>query len=269
MRRPTRLLAARVLGEGHSPRQRVTVTILSLAGLVAIWELLVVSGVTTELALPRPEKVLESLVEFRAPIASSTWVTLKEVLLGFAGAVLLGMILAMGLTYSRIFNAAVYPPLLILHALPKVAFAPLLLIWLGFGLAPKIVLSVTLAFFPILISTITGLRSVDPELHELARTWRASWMQTFLKIDFPNALPSFFAGMRAATHLAVTGAVIAEFVSGGDGLAFLLHSASGNLQVELAFAIAIVISLMSTLLFGVVALVERVAIPWAYSESMR
>jgi NitT/TauT family transport system permease protein len=260
------MLAARVLGAGQTTRQRVSVTILSLLVLLAIWEFVLVAGVTTELILPRPENVFSTLVEFRVPIASATWVTLSEVLLGFGGAIVLGVVLAMGLTYSRIFNAAVYPPLLILHAIPKIALAPLLLIWFGFGLAPKIILSVTLAFFPILIATIAGLRSVDPELHELARTWRASWFQTFRKIDFPHALPTIFSGLRASTHLAVTGAIIAEFVSGGRGLAFLLHSASGNFEIELAFAVAIVISLMSTLLFGAVALVERVAIPWAQTD---
>jgi NitT/TauT family transport system permease protein len=234
--------------------------------LVALWKIALVTGAVSDFLLPPPEEVAQALVEFRGPIASATWVTLTEVLLGFGTAIAVAVFLAIGLVYSRMFNSAVYPPLLILHAIPKTAIAPLLLIWLGFGYAPKIVLATVLAFFPILISTIAGLRSVDPELHELARSLHASFISKFWKIDFPYALPSFFAGLRAGAHLAVTGAVIAEFISGGEGLAFLLHSASSQFQTALAIGVAIVLSVMSTALFGAVVIAERVIVPWARTE---
>jgi NitT/TauT family transport system permease protein len=249
--------------EGDIAWQRVGTMVLSLASLIAVWQVVLSTGLVSEFVLPAPAAVSSSMIEYRGPIASATLVTLYEIVLGFGAAIVLGLFLAVGLTYSRFFNAAVYPPVLILHAIPKVAIAPLLLIWFGFGLAPKIVLSLTLAFFPILIASIAGFRSVDAELHELARTLKASWFQTLLKIDFPHALPSIFAGLRTGIHLAVVGAVIAEFVSGGEGLAFLLHSASSQFQTDLAFAVAIVISVLSAALFGLVVLVERLAIPWA------
>jgi NitT/TauT family transport system permease protein len=246
---------------------RVGITLLTLVVAVLIWKLVLVAGIASEFVLPAPEDVFRALGEYRGPIASALVITLSEVLVGFGTAIVVAGGLAIGLTYSRTFNSAVYPPLLILHAVPKTAIAPLLLIWFGFGFAPKIVLATVLAFFPILISTISGLRSVDPELHELARSLRSSTLATFWRIDFPHALPSFFAGLRAGAHLAVTGAVIAEFVSGGEGLAFLLHSASAQFQTELAFAVAIVISLLSTALFGAVVLAERLLVPWARAEA--
>ena len=256
-------MAGKVLSLGQSGRRRTAFALGSIVVIVAVWQVLVAAEVTSSVVLPPPADVLDALVEYRAPILDATLVTLGEVLLGFAGAIVLGGALALGLTYSRIFNATVYPPLLILHAIPKTAIAPLLLIWFGFGLAPKVVLSVTLAFFPILISTIAGLRSVDPDLHELARSLRSPWLRTFRMIDLPHSLPTVFAGLRASIHLAVTGAVIAEFISGGDGLAFLLNSASAHFQIELAFAVAIAISVLSATLFGAVVLVEKLVVPWS------
>ena len=247
-------------------RNRALIMLLSIGGMLGLWHLVTVTGAVSPIVLPAPGEVVGSFGEHRGAILESALVTLSEVAIGFTGAVVLGVLVGLGLTYSRIFNAAVYPPLLMLNNVPKTAIAPLLLIWLGFGLMHKIVLSMTLAFFPILVSTMAGLRSVDPDLHELARSLRASWPRTFWKIDLPHALPSVFAGLRASIHLAVTGAIIAEFVSGGDGLAFLLHSASAHFQIDLAFAVAIVISLMSTLLFALVVLVEKLAIPWADSR---
>jgi NitT/TauT family transport system permease protein len=256
----------REIGDPSPTLPRVAVAVVALLGILVLWKVLLVTDVVSEFVLPDPADVARALVDQRGAIASASWVTLSEVLLGFGTATAMGVLLSLGLTYSRTFNSAVYPPLVILHAIPKTAIAPILLIWFGFGLAPKIVLSSVLAFFPILIATIAGLRSVDPELHELARSLRASLLSTFWKIDFPHALPSFFAGLRTATHLAVTGAVIAEFVAGSSGLAFLLNSASAQFQTELAFAVAIVISMMSASLFGAVVVIERLFVPWARSR---
>jgi len=251
------------LGLARRGRDRTIIMAVSLSALLTIWHLVTETGLVSGFLLPAPAEVADAFNEQRQPIFSALLVTLVEVSIGFTGAVVLGILTGLGLTYSRTFNAAVFPPLLMLNNVPKTAIAPLLLIWLGFGMMHKIVLSMTLAFFPILVSTVSGLRAVDPDLHDLARSMHASWGRTFWKIDLPYALPYLFSGFRASIHLSVTGAIIAEFVSGGDGLAFLLHSASSNFQLDLAFAVAIVISLLSTLLFGLVVLVERIAIPWA------
>ena len=250
-------------GPVRRTRDRTLIAFLSLGSVLAIWQIVTVTDMVSDFLLPAPAEVFGALAEHWGPIGDALLVTLSEVLIGFGGAVTLGLLVGLGLTYSRVFNAAVYPPLLMLNNVPKTAIAPLLLIWLGFGLMHKIVISMTLAFFPILVATVAGLRSVDPDLHELARSLRASWHRTFWKIDLPSALPSIFTGLRASIHLAVTGAIIGEFVSGGDGLAFLLNSAGANFQIDLAFAVAIVISLLSTVLFGLVVIAEKLAIPWA------
>lgn len=247
---------------GQPGLQRVAVTVASLLGILAVWQSLLTAGVVSDFVLPPPREVAGALLEHRATIIDASLRTLYEICLGFGAAIVTGLLLAIGLTYSRTFNLTVYPPLLIVHAIPKTALAPILLIWFGFGIAPKVVMVLAIAFFPILIATIAGLRSVDPDLHELARTFHSSWFRTFWTIDFPHALPSFFAGLKVGVHLAVAGVVVAEFVAGGKGLASVLQSASSQFQIDLAFAVAIVISILSASLFGLVALVERLAVPW-------
>jgi NitT/TauT family transport system permease protein len=215
------------------------------------------------LLLPPPIEVLEALVEYAEPIAEAAFITSIEILLGFAVAVLGGFAIALPIRYSRGLRSAIYPPLLLLNAVPKAAIAPILLIWFGFGITHKVMVTFLVAFFPIVIALNAGLRSVDPDLHDLSRSLHASWFQTFRKIDLPFALPSLFSGLRVAITLAVVGAVIAEFVAGDAGLANLLRRAGAQNQTALTFACAMVLSVLSTCLFGAVVLAEHLAIPWA------
>jgi NitT/TauT family transport system permease protein len=237
--------------------------VLSLVALTILWWVLTATEAVSPLLLPPPGEAFGALVEYRGPIAAAALITLVEVLLGFALAVVGGVVLAIVLSYSRLANSLLYPPLLLLHSIPKVAVAPILLIWFGFGLQHKVVLSFLVAFFPIVIALNSGLRRVDPDLHDLSRSMHASWFKSFTKIDLPFALPSLFSGLRVAVHLAVVGAVIAEFVSGDRGLAHLLRSSGSQHNVPLSFACAAVLSGMSAALFGVVALLEKTIAPWS------
>jgi NitT/TauT family transport system permease protein len=154
-----------------------------------------------------------------------------------------------------------------INAVPKIAIAPLLLIWLGFGIASKVVVAFLISFFPIVIQTGVGLRTVEPELHDLARSLHATWFRTFRKIDLPHALPDLFAGLKVGVTLAVTGAIVGEFLSADKGLGFLLQSAVSQQITELAFAVVFVIAATSIGLFAVVAAMERILVPWSRERS--
>lgn len=242
---------------------RLAPAVASLLGLLAIWTLLTASGTVAPILLPPPSEVWSEFVTFREPIARAALVTLTEVVIGFLLAVTGGILLAVALSYSRFLNALLYPPLILLHSIPKAAVAPLLLVWFGFGIEHKVALSFLVAFFPIVIALSSGLRRVDPDLHDLSRSLNASRLRTFRKIDLPFALPALFAGLRVAIHLAVVGAVIGEFVSGDDGLASMVKSAGAVSKTSLSFACVIILSAMSTGLFGVVAFLEGVVAPWS------
>ena len=253
---------------GHgSTWSRLWPGLLSLGALLGGWQLLTASGAVAPLILPPPVEVARAGSEFAGPITEAALVTLAEVLLGFAAAVAAGFAVALPISYSRRLRAAIYPPLLLLNALPKAALAPIFLIWFGFGLTHKVVVAFLVAFFPIVVALNAGLKRVDPELHDLSRSLHASWLQTFLKIDLPFALPSLFSGMRVAITLAVVGAVIAEFVAGDGGIAHLLRSAGAQHQTALSFACAATLSFLSAALFGLVVLAEYLAVPWARRNS--
>lgn len=237
--------------------------VLSMGALLAIWTVITAADLVSPVFLPGPAEVGTALVEFRIALIDAGLITLTEVSLGFILALVGGVALAIALSYSRWLNALLYPPLVLLHSIPKTAVAPILLIWFGFGMQHKIFLSFLVAFFPIVIALNSGLRRVDPDLHDLSRSLHASWIKTFWKIDLPFALPSLFAGLRVATHLAVVGAVIAEFVAGDQGLAHLLRSSGSQHNTALSFACAIVLSAMSATLFALVALVESMIAPWS------
>ncbi|WP_369824575.1 ABC transporter permease [Cellulosimicrobium sp. CUA-896] len=159
-----------------------------------------------------------------------------------------------------------YPLILFAQVIPKIAIAPILVVWFGFGLTPKIVLAVLIAFFPVVVSAVAGLRSTDPELLELSATMGASRWKTFRKIRFPGALPQLMSGLKVAVTLAVVGAVVGEFVGADRGLGYVLLLASGNLDAPLLFADLILMSLIGVVLFLLVELLERLLIPWHASR---
>jgi NitT/TauT family transport system permease protein len=159
-----------------------------------------------------------------------------------------------------------YPPMVATQSIPKIALAPLFVVWFGFGVAPKVAVAFLIAFFPIVIDTIVGLRSMDPAMLQLARAMGAPGWRIFWKFSLPNALPSIFGGLKVASTLAVVGALTGEFIGSDKGLGYVLLQASGNLNTTLLFATLVALSVLAMVFFYVVELIERIAIPWHVSQ---
>jgi NitT/TauT family transport system permease protein len=230
--------------------------------LIALWTFVCVYGNLPTVVLPTPDKVLNAFIARFDLIVSEGWVTLKETLYGFILALVVGIPMAVAVANSRAMNLMFYPLLIGLQSVPKVALAPIILVWLGTGMESKLAIVWLVAFFPIIVDTVAGLRSTPRELLELARSLRASPMQVFLKVQLPAALPFIFTGAKVAITLAVIGAVIGEFVGSSEGLGFLLLSATSQLDSPLAFAALFALSFLGMFVYLLVELAERLAAPW-------
>jgi NitT/TauT family transport system permease protein len=235
---------------------------LLLAALFGVWWLVAAREYVPKYLLPAPREVWETVTDQWRMLAHHSLVTLAETVLGFAVAVVLGLGTAVAIAYSHTFDKALYPIILFAQVIPKIAIAPLLVVWFGVGLAPKIILAVLISFFPIVISGVVGLRSTDPELLDLSATMGAGRWRTFRKIRFPNALPHLMAGIKVAVTLAVVGAVVGEFVGASEGLGHVLQLANGNLEAPLLFADLFLMSLLGIALFVLVEIAEALLIPW-------
>jgi NitT/TauT family transport system permease protein len=239
---------------------------LVLVAVIAAWWFIAWRDLVAKYLVPSPTEVLSTMKDQWALLMRHAGWTFLETVVGFLVACLLGLVVAVAIAYSRSLDKALYPLVLFAQVIPKIAIAPVLLIWLGYGIAPKIVLAVLIAFFPVVIAGVTGLRSTDPELLDLSATMGASRWNTFRKIRFPNALPHLMAGFKVAVTLAVVGAVVGEFAGGSDGLGHVLQSANGNLDAPLLFSVLIVMSVIGIVLFVAVEAAEALLIPWHASR---
>jgi NitT/TauT family transport system permease protein len=257
------------LGPGERARDAVgrswRPVALLLACLAAWWGITVARLVEPYL-VPSPATTLRVMAAKWGYIWHHTWVTTYETMLGFTIAVIVGVFAAVIMVYSTAVERTLYPVLLFAQVIPKIAIAPLFVVWLGFGIAPKIVVAVLIAFFPVVISMVTGLKAVDPEMIELSATMGAGPVQTFAKIRFPASLPHLFAGLKVAVTLAVTGAVVGEFVGANQGLGYVILQANGNLDTPMLFAGLLVMSMIGVVLFVFVELAEKLLLPWHASR---
>ncbi|WP_199546050.1 ABC transporter permease [Streptomyces sp. N35] len=238
---------------------------LLLACFVAWWAIAALELVEPYL-VPSPGNTFEVIVEKPDYLWQHSWVTTYETLIGFVVAVAIGVFAAVIMVYSSTVEKTLYPILLFAQVVPKIAIAPLFVVWLGFGMAPKIVIAVLIAFFPVVISMVTGLKAVDPEMLQLSSTMGASPWQTFVKIRFPASLPHLFSGLKVAVTLAVTGAVVGEFVGANEGLGYVILQANGNLDTPMLFAGLLVMSLIGVVLFVIVEIAEKLLLPWHASR---
>lgn len=238
----------------------------TLAGFLIIWEALVrLFNVKTYL-VPPPSTVAMELVRRFPRILDSTGVTTLEIAVGFAIAVLLAIPMALAVAFSPWVERNVYPAIVTFTIIPKIAIAPLFIIWFGFGLAPKVLLVFLLSFFPMLVNNIAGFRSVSSEILDFARSTGARSWRLFVKIRLPASLPFMFVGMKIGATNAVTAAVVAEFVASNKGLGYLLLEYNGDLETAAVFATVVVLSVFGLALYYLVELVERLAIPWHVSQ---
>lgn len=240
--------------------------LLVLTASIAAWELAVWFLQPSPLILPAPSVIGQEFMTTPGVFIRHLGFTLAITAAGFLLALLLGVALAVAIVYSRFLERTVYTLLVALNSIPKVALAPLFVIWLGTGTEPKIAVAVMLAIFPIVIDTVLGLRSVDPDMLNLARVSRASAWQILFKIRFPCALPSLFAGMKVAISFALVGAIVGEFVAGGSGLGFQILVAQGQFDTPRVFVSLLLLGVMGTILFYVVDFAERICLPWHVSQ---
>jgi NitT/TauT family transport system permease protein len=233
-----------------------------VAAALLVWWAVTAQGWLAPYVLPSPADTWAAAAENAAYLGQHTWVTTYETVIGFALAVVIGELVAVIMAYSPTTERTVYPIILVAQVVPKIAIAPLFVVWLGFGVAPKITVAVLMAFFPVVISGLAGLRSVDPEVIELTSTMGASRLKTFAKVMFPASLPQLLSGLKVAATLAVTGAVVGEFVGGNEGLGYVILQANGNIDTAMLFAALVVMSLLGIVLFLIIEIAERLLIGW-------
>jgi NitT/TauT family transport system permease protein len=235
---------------------------VTLAAIGLAWEAGVRAGGVPVWLLPPPSAVAAALWEWRAQAPRHVWATLYEVVGGFLLAVAVGVPLAVAIVYSPFVRRVAYPMLLVFQSVPKVALAPLLLLYLGYGVQTNVSVAAIVAFFPIVVNTVTGLEAVEPELLQLSRLLDASPLRIFWKVRLPSALPHVFSALKVAVSLAVIGAVVGEFVGSDRGLGYVIVTASASMNTSLVFGIMILLALMGIAVFYAVWFVETVLCPW-------
>jgi len=254
--RPRRQFSDSMLSE-------IIMPIATLIALVALWQIFTMVMKPPVWLLPSPTAVAGAAYEWREDLPFHIWITLYETLVGFVASILLGIPLAIMIVYSPLLQRTIYPILLAFQSVPKVAIAPLLLMWVGHGEAPKMIVVFLVCFFPIVVSATSGMQAVPAALLDLVRSLSASQTQVFLKIRLPNAMPYIFVGLKVAITLAVIGAVIGEFVGSNSGLGYLILISTQQFDTALAFTSIILLTLMSIALFYMVEFFERVFVSWA------
>ncbi|OZI31150.1 ABC transporter permease [Bordetella genomosp. 10] len=237
-----------------------------LACALVIWELCVRILQIKPILLPPPSRIWTEFIGSPAYFMKETGQTFLTTVSGFALAALLGLVLAIGIVHSKFLERTVYTLLVGLNSVPKVALAPLFVIWMGTGTEPKIAIAILLAIFSIVIDAVLGLRSVDPDMLHLARISRAPMWMILLKIRLPNALPSIFAGLKVAISFALVGAIVGEFVAGSGGLGFAILTAQGQFDTPRVFVCLFLLGILGTGLFYLVEILERLALPWHVSQ---
>lgn len=251
------------LSESQLARVLATVVVILVA-----WQASVALFDIPAYVLPSAWTVGKALFLHPGLFLSEASVTLRELLLGFTVAVVIAVPLALFMAYSRHLEGIISPFVVVSQAVPKIALAPLLLVWFGFGEMPKVIMAALIAFFPMLISTLTGFKAIEPDVLSLARSMGAPGWKVFWKIRLPSAMPTIFGGLKLAITFSLIGAVIGEFLAGDKGIGYLIQSASGAQRMDILFAAVIVTSLMSLVLYYLVELVEHRVTFWHPSQSI-
>lgn len=238
--------------------------LLLVAALLGVWELYVDLGGADPLVLPPPHAVARSLYDNRGLLWSNFAVTAREVVLGILAAAAAALVLATGMHFWPALRRAAYPLLVASQTIPIPMLAPVLVLWLGFGILPKLVVVALVSFFPIVVTTLAGFAAVDAELIKLMRTFDAPPRRIFWMVELPSALPGVFTGARIAVVVAVIGALFAELTGSSAGLGYLFDQSINQLLTARAYAVVVVLSAFAIVLFALLGLAERLALPWAH-----
>jgi NitT/TauT family transport system permease protein len=239
---------------------------IGIAAFLLLWEGMVRGMHIKAYVLPAPSVIVANALHNWRGLLGAALFTMQPMVLGFLVAVAAGVVIAFAIAFSRTVQTVTYPLLVFLQIVPKIAIAPLFIIWFGFGLTPKILLVFLLSFFPIVVAAITAFRAIEPEIIELVRSTGAPRLRIFRMVQLPHALPALFGGFKVAAALAATAAVVAEFVASDRGLGYLLMEYNGNLDTAGSFAAIFILSALGLALYGAVELIEGWAIPWHVSR---
>jgi NitT/TauT family transport system permease protein len=240
--------------------------LIGIFGFLLVWQMLATFLHVPAYVLPTPWRIVsDGAAQWRGLLSAASY-TVQSMLLGFAAAVVLGVLIALAIAFSRPVRQIAYPLLVFLQIVPKIAVAPLFIIWFGFGLTPKVLLVFLLSFFPVVVAAMSAFSSIEPEIMDLVRSTGAHRLRVFRMVQIPHALPALFGGFKVAAALAATAAVVAEFVASDRGLGYLLLQYNGNLDTPMSFAAVFVLSIMGLALYGAVELAESYAIPWHVSR---
>ncbi|MDE3132204.1 MAG: ABC transporter permease subunit [Acidobacteriota bacterium] len=246
--------------------RRWLLPLLAVLALLGIWELYVKASGVSSLVLPSPFDVVRALVDDRGTLWHNLEPTAVEIVLGVLLGAALALLAAVALHFSGVARRAFYPPLVASQAIPIPILGPLVVLWLGFGLLPKLVVVALVCFFPIVVTTLSALAAVDPDLLKLMRTFDAGRLETFRRVELPSALPGLFAGAKLAAVLAVLAAVLAEQAGASSGLGYLLIVTESNLEMSEAFASVWLLAALAMLLFAALSVAERRALPWVHRQ---
>ena len=237
-----------------------------LIGMVAAWELWVQLADVPRWQLPAPSEIAKELVSSSDLLWTHAVVTLKEIVFGFLAALATGLFLAAGIAYSRVLERSVYPIVIASQTVPIIAIAPLLLIWVGYGLTPKIIIVALICFYPIAVNSVDGLKAVDSDMANMMKTLGASRWQMFHKLQIPTALPFMFSGIKVGISVSVIAAVIGEWVGGSAGLGYLITYSQPLFLTSRVFASIVVLSAMGISLFVLAGFLERMMLPWYHTQ---
>lgn len=253
------------VGSGEAKASRLSdffYLVLSLGGLVLVWYAVIFLLRVPEYLLPRPDVVVRELVTSAPELFQHFTVTLIETLLGFLLAFVIGVPVAIAVVWSKPVEKTLMPLIVFVQLVPKVAIAPLLIVWFGFGYSPKVLISFSLVYFPIVIKMAAGMRDVPAEALDLARSMSATTLQQFLRIRIPNSLPYLFDGLKLGIILALTGAITAEFMGSTEGLAYLILNSTVRMNTPQLFAVLVVLLVMGKALYSIVQWIERAVVSW-------
>jgi NitT/TauT family transport system permease protein len=238
-----------------------------MLALLVLWQAAVTLLGVKEYILPTPLAALRTLADPNYQWVNNLLATLYAVLGAFVLSAVMGVLLAIVIVWNDLLLRTVMPVLVLFNTLPKIALAPLFVVWLGYGIWPNIVIGTTIAFFPMVVNTAVGLASAEPEMLDLVRTLKASRWQVLKKIRFPNAVPYIFVGLKLNATMSVIGALVGEFVASERGLGSLIITGGVTMQTSSIFASLVLISAMGLALYGVVVAVERIVAPWAHRDN--
>jgi NitT/TauT family transport system permease protein len=243
--------------------------LVGIAAFLLAWQLFVMVYNIPPYLLPTPPQIAETFIDRFPDLLRHGWVTVYEMLAGYAMAVAIAIPLAIAITSSKRFNELVMPTMLFFQIVPKVAIAPLFLVWFGVGATPKVLVAFLISFFPIVIDAAVGLRSMSPEMGDLARSMGATRLQIFTSFRLPTSLPYLFSGLKVAATLAIAGTVVGEFVGADKGLGYLLLVTNSNMETSMMFATIVALTIIGLVFYYSVEILEGLLIPWHVTHRLR